>query len=258
MTINNDEYLKIKNCVDKIMHGEFYISKLSEREYYLLMSYLRASSKIVNDRKMFIISGEIVYYNDDVRYELTTKYKPFNKKLEKNLVNNKCLDIQKWKNCYAHYSLSYRNLIQYITDSRLFISDGKCTKNDMDDYIKKHNDITYKENELTEKADFNKSITRDAPEYKKWILNALERDDYTCQCCDSKLNPEVHHILNYAQHKNLRTDDSNSITLCECCHSPMIKGSFHNTYGTRNNTKEQLQEYIDNKRIELGLEPKQI
>ena len=29
-----------------------------------------------------------------------------------------------------------------------------------------------------------------------------------------------------------------------CCHSPVIGGSFHNIYGTRNNTQEQLDDYI--------------
>ena len=33
----------------------------------------------------------------------------------------------------------------------------------------------------------------------------------------------------------------------------MVLGGFHQTYGTRNNTPEQLQTYIDNKRNELNL-----
>ena len=89
-----------------------------------------------------------------------------------------------------------------------------------------------------------RASTRDNPEYKQWIQNSLERDNYTCQCCGSTENLEVHHILNYADHKDVRTDLNNSITLCQCCHSPVIGGSFHNIYGTRNNTQEQLDDYI--------------
>lgn len=85
---------------------------------------------------------------------------------------------------------------------------------------------------------------RSTPQYKQWIQNSLERDNYTCQCCGSTENLEVHHILNYADHKDVRTDLNNSITLCQCCHSPVIGGSFHNIYGTRNNTQEQLDDYI--------------
>jgi hypothetical protein len=104
-------------------------------------------------------------------------------------------------------------------------------------------------------TDNNTRVDRNSSLYHNWLKLVLERDDYTCQCCGSKLNPEVHHILNYAKYKDLRVDINNGIVLCECCHSPMIKGSFHNTYGTRNNTKEQLQEYINAKRIELELMP---
>ena len=89
-----------------------------------------------------------------------------------------------------------------------------------------------------------RSSSRDTPEYRQWVKNSLERDNYTCQCCGSTENLEVHHILNYADNKDIRTNLDNSITLCQCCHSPMIANSFHNTYGTRNNTQEQLDDYI--------------
>ena len=32
-----------------------------------------------------------------------------------------------------------------------------------------------------------------------------------------------------------------------------VKGSFHNIYGSKNNTPEQLEEYINAKRAELGI-----
>ena len=91
---------------------------------------------------------------------------------------------------------------------------------------------------------YSNNFDRSTPEYHQWIQDSLERDNYTCQCCGSTENLEVHHIFNYSQYKDLRTDLDNSITLCQCCHSPLIGGSFHNTYGTRNNTKEQLDEYL--------------
>lgn len=89
--------------------------------------------------------------------------------------------------------------------------------------------------------------------YKEWMNQVLNRDNCSCVICGSKLNPEIHHIKPYAKYKTLRTDVNNGITLCELHHSSMVFGSFHHTYGNRNNTPEQLQEYIDNKRKELGL-----
>lgn len=79
---------------------------------------------------------------------------------------------------------------------------------------------------------------------EKWHELVLERDNYTCQCCGSHDNLEAHHVLNYSTNKDLRHDVNNGITLCERCHNPMIAGSFHNIYGIRNNTREQLEEYI--------------
>ena len=89
--------------------------------------------------------------------------------------------------------------------------------------------------------------------YNEWVSNVLERDNRTCQCCGSKLNPQAHHLKSYAKHKELRTDVNNGITLCECCHSPMVLNGFHQKYGTYNNTPEQLLEYIKIKRKELGI-----
>lgn len=95
---------------------------------------------------------------------------------------------------------------------------------------------------------------RNSVKYKEWRDKIFKRDNYTCQCClcrGDKLN--LHHILNYSNNKDLRYDDSNAITLCERCHSIRYKGSFHNVFGTSNNTMEQLVEYINDKRKQLGI-----
>lgn len=88
---------------------------------------------------------------------------------------------------------------------------------------------------------------KQSEEYKKWRKDVYERDNYTCQCCGDKSghNLEAHHILNFSDHEELRYDINNGITLCKNCHNPRVKGSFHNIYGTYNNTKEQLNEYIN-------------
>lgn len=80
--------------------------------------------------------------------------------------------------------------------------------------------------------------------YYEWRKEVYERDDYTCQCCgDNKgSNLVAHHLLNYSEHEELRTDVDNGITLCKTCHK-----EFHDTYGYKNNNKEQLKEFIYNK-----------
>lgn len=85
-------------------------------------------------------------------------------------------------------------------------------------------------------------------DYKNWRTLVYERDNYTCQCCDKaggRLN--AHHVYPFANYEELRFCVDNGITLCEDCHDSTKDGSFHNLYGTHNNTPEQLREYILNK-----------
>lgn len=96
---------------------------------------------------------------------------------------------------------------------------------------------------------------RNSNEYSEWRLSVFVRDNFTCQCCNdnsksSKTLLQVHHLLNFSDHPDLRLDLNNGIVLCKNCHDFSNKNSFHNIYGTRNNTPEQLEEYI--KRYKSG------
>lgn len=73
----------------------------------------------------------------------------------------------------------------------------------------------------------------------------FKRDDYTCRICKNK-SSKKHKVLLNAHHLNGfhwfvegRYDFNNGITLCEQCHK-----DFHKTYGNRNNTKEQFEQYM--------------
>jgi len=94
---------------------------------------------------------------------------------------------------------------------------------------------------------------RGSVEYDTWKECVMDRDNYMCICCGSNVGPEVHHILSFNDYPLLRYETTNGITLCHNHHSNAIKGGFHNIYGTKNNTPEQLQDYINNVRYQLNL-----
>lgn len=85
----------------------------------------------------------------------------------------------------------------------------------------------------------NKLIRRSI-EYTLWRKSIFERDNFTCQHCKQSggfLHPQ--HVLNFAEHENLRFAIDNGITLCESCHL-----YFHKSFGWKNNTREQLLEFL--------------
>jgi transposase len=42
-----------------------------------------------------------------------------------------------------------------------------------------------------------------------------------CSCCDHKPDKHVHHIKDFANHPELRSDPNNGLVLCESCHRKM-------------------------------------
>lgn len=83
---------------------------------------------------------------------------------------------------------------------------------------------------------------RESLDSKLWKRNCLERDNWTCKKTGQvggKL--VVHHISNFSNNTELRFDVSNGITLSRESHR-----EFHRKYGIKNNTKEQLEEFINN------------
>lgn len=89
---------------------------------------------------------------------------------------------------------------------------------------------------------------RESDEYYIWRNAVGTRDKFTCQCCGTKTRKvEAHHLFSFIQYEDLRYDVRNGLCLCRYCHNTRESGSFHNVYGTHNNTPNQLREYILNK-----------
>lgn len=99
----------------------------------------------------------------------------------------------------------------------------------------------------------NNLYSRHSYEYIVWEKSVMERDENKCIICGSSLDIEVHHISPFSIDYENRTNIDNGVCLCKRHHSSKVRGSFHNIYGTINNTPEQLLEYIRNKRTELNI-----
>ena len=90
-------------------------------------------------------------------------------------------------------------------------------------------------------------MARNNTYYKEWVREVFKRDNFTCQCCGKHGgNLNAHHLYNFSEYENLRYDVENGITLCEECHLVNYPNSFHSIYGERNNTPEQVYEFIEN------------
>ena len=81
---------------------------------------------------------------------------------------------------------------------------------------------------------------RKVKNYMQWSYEVKERDGFTCVVCGStnrKLHS--HHLESYRSNKELRTEVSNGVCLCDKCHK-----EFHKKFGYGNNTAQQFEQFI--------------
>jgi hypothetical protein len=89
---------------------------------------------------------------------------------------------------------------------------------------------------LTEAND----TVRHGIDYRLWREAVFARDNWTCQKTGIKGGKLcAHHINNFADYPELRFAIDNGITLSRKSHD-----EFHQTYGKKNNTREQLNEFL--------------
>lgn len=86
---------------------------------------------------------------------------------------------------------------------------------------------------------------RHSREIRLWRKACMERDSFTCQKTGrTGGNLVVHHINNFSDFPELRTSIENGITLSRESHI-----EFHKKYGKKNNSRLQLDEYLNIKLI---------
>ena len=101
---------------------------------------------------------------------------------------------------------------------------------------------TYQKKKKKKLASTNVHAIRNSVEYDLWREAVFSRDNWTCQKCIQRGGIlHAHHIFNFATHLDLRFAIDNGITLCKKCHK-----EFHKIYGNKNNTWEQLSEFLNN------------
>lgn len=88
-------------------------------------------------------------------------------------------------------------------------------------------------------------VERACHDYSIWRKSVFSKDMYTCAKCGARngngvsVELQAHHIKNWKDNIDCRYDINNGITLCNKCHM-----KFHSIYGKKNNTLEQLEEFI--------------
>ena len=89
-------------------------------------------------------------------------------------------------------------------------------------------------------------LIRNSIEYKLWLKTCMERDSFTCQKYYIKGGKlVVHHVFNFSNFPELRFNIKNGITLSVKAHK-----EFHKIYGRKNNTREQLEEFLQKGSLE--------
>jgi hypothetical protein len=149
------------------------------------------------------------------------------------------------KNVGKHHTAEARKKISKAGEGKIFSKD-RCD-NISKSKLGKKRPILSNEKHWNWKGgvtEENKKI-RMSLEMKLFKRTVLERDNYTCQKTGQRgIKLIVHHINNYKDFPKLRFDIDNGITLSTESHR-----NFHSIYGYRNNTREQLLEFLKDKTI---------
>lgn len=198
---------------------------------------------IVKGLEYLINDGFITCENDDGLVQVITPNNPYNG-ISINKCTNNTIKMISQKVCDS-VSKDWKSFVDILFYKKLG-KKSSLIKEKIDKLVPINlfdtETLSFDSPERSQK--FNLNTDRNTPEYFAWKESVLKRDNYTCRCCGFTENLQAHHIENYADNESLRTDIDNGITLCEGCHAVYSMGSFHNIFGTRHNTRKQLELYL--------------
>ena len=238
----------LKQLAEVFDTSEKYMSKIIPSEY---RKSNRIKNKITPDKlkKLYCLEKKSlkeigIIFNEDATtvHRLMKKYGiETRNSYETNIVNlNETEIINLYNEGYSCSRIAEKMGVSKDT-VRKRLEENNITLKEQSFYVSGEKSNTWKGGITPE----NKKV-RESSAYKEWRIEVFKRDSYTCQACEDGKggNLHAHHIENFSDNEHIRFDINNGITLCNNCHSPNIEGSFHHTYGTKNNTKEQLEEFI--------------
>lgn len=236
---NNNDYNSIKMiCLDNDMELISYKEKFINKD---IIEY-RCSCKELNTKSILYFKKNPLC--NKCRQKLIAKNRYYENK--KFIEDNNCkllTTYEEYKDGYTNLQIEckcgetyYTNFIQFKHDNKRQCN--KCGRR----LMSAENSPFWKGGITTESEKIRKST-----KYSSWRISVFKRDNYTCKKCGNNVggNLQAHHIENFSENLDKRFDIDNGITLCNKCHDPSIIGSFHYLYGTRNNTKEQIEEYLE-------------
>lgn len=93
-----------------------------------------------------------------------------------------------------------------------------------------------------------KILYRRIPGYSAWVKDVKRLANYTCIKCGSKSNLVAHHINNYRDFPEGRTDIKNGACLCEQCHY-----YFHGMFGFFGTTENDFNIFMGGRYYESSI-----
>lgn len=202
---------------------------------------------LINEWVEVGLNGQTAKHYESLGYNipktLNAKGKPYVKagtkilvRVEHLTVGSGCLVEVECEECSKRYFMPYYSYLKFNHDGKIY-----CNHCNSKILCSGKNAWNYNPNR-DEDERFRGSV-----EYKEFVKSVLARDDYTCQCCGKKSDSdiEVHHLYGYAGFPKYRIDQTQSLVLCEKCHT-----AFHNWHGLHygynnkgNCTREQFEEW---------------